>query len=215
MAAAIRDTVPVMRLRRDAGEMTAKHKRIDDDTLHALNGIAYRDQGQTMPYDWATAGITAKFEIETEAGTAVLAATATGMTAHPTQVFTASATTELLTCNGHGVKEGDQIVVANSGGALPTGLAASTRYFAINVTPNAFALATVPSGGPIDITGAGSGTNTFYIVGSWQYDFSSVAAGTVGFFRGWASAWDGSSEIATFPADELGIPIEIVPKGVS
>jgi len=192
--------------------MTAKHKRIDDDTLHALNGIAYRDQAQTMPYDWATAGITAKFEIETEAGTVVLAATATGMTAHPTQVFTAAAGTDLLTCNGHGVKEGDQIVVASSV-TLPTGLAASTRYFAVNVTPNAFALATVPNSAPIDITGAGSGTHTFYIVGSWQYDFSTVAAGTVGFFRGWASAWDGSSEIATFPADEYGIPIEIVSKG--
>lgn len=192
--------------------MTLKHRRIDDDTLQPLNGIAYSDQAEQIPYDWATSGITAKFEMETDAGTSVLAATATGMTAHPTQTFTASASTDLLTCNGHGVKEGQQVIVATSG-TLPTGLTASTRYFAVNVSPNAFALATVPGGVPIDITGAGSGTHTFYVVGSWQYDFSSVAAGTVGQFRGWATAVNGSSEIATFPADDLGIPIEIVAKG--
>lgn len=191
--------------------MTAKHTRIDDDTLQPLNGRAWSDQAQTMPFDWATAGITGKFEIETESGTPVLAATATGMTVHPTQVFTA-ASTGLATCNGHGVKEGDQIVVANQGGALPSGLSASTRYFAVNVTPNAFGLATLPGGVSV-IAGAGTGTHTFYIVGSYQYDFSSTAAGTVGLFRGWASAWNGSSEVATFPADGLGIPIEIVSKG--
>lgn len=189
--------------------MTAKHTRIDDDTLQPLCGIAYSDRAQAMPYDWSTSGITAKFEIETESGTSVLPATATGMTAHPTQTFTA-ASTGLATCNGHGVKEGDQIVVS-SNGTLPSGLATSTRYWAVNVTPNAFGLASVP-GGVTVIAGAGTGTHTFYVVGSWQYDFSSVAAGTVGRFRGWASAVNGS-EVATFPADELGIPIEILAKG--
>jgi hypothetical protein len=190
--------------------MTMTHRRIDDDTLQPLCGIAYSDRAQTMPYDWATSGITAKFEIEKEDGTAVLAATATGMTAHPTQTFTA-ASTGLATCNGHGVKEGDQLIVATSG-TLPSGLAASTRYFAVNVNPNTFGLASVPGGVSL-IAGAGSGTHTFYVVGSWQYDFSSVAAGTVGRFRGWASAVNGSAEIATFPADEYGIGIEILPKG--
>ena len=182
-------------------------RRIIGDTQHAVNAICYLNGD---PYDWT--GKTASVVLEEEIGTSITEAGT--VTAHPTSTFTADATTDLLTCNGHGVKKGDQIVVASSG-TLPTGLAASTRYFAVEVTPNAFKLATLPNGPPIDITGAGSGTNTFYIVGSWQYDFSSVAAGTVGFFRGWASAWDGSSEIATFPADELGIPIEIVPKGVS
>lgn len=190
--------------------MTAKHVRIDDDTLQPLNGMAYSDRAGLMPFDWSAAGITAKFEIESEAGTVVLAATATGMTAHPTQVITA-ASTGLATCNGHGVRENDQIIVATSG-TLPSGLEAATRYWAVNVTPNAFGLAAVPGGVSL-IAGAGSGTHTFYVVGSYQYDFSSVAAGTVGLFRGWASAVNGSAEIATFPADSLGIPIEILSKG--
>jgi hypothetical protein len=65
---------------------------------------------------------------------------------------------------------------------------------------------------PITIAGAGTGTHTFYIVGSVQYDFSVTAAGTVGNFRGWFTGVTGG-EIATFPDDEYGIPIEICSKG--
>jgi hypothetical protein len=190
--------------------MTAeKHKRVVGDTLLPLNRIIRLGPNRD-PVDLSTFGAV-KFEIETDSGTSVLAATATGVTIHPTQTFTASATTDLLTCNGHGVNAGDQVIVATSV-TLPTGLAASTRYFAVQVTPNTFSLSTVPGGAAIDITGAGSGTHTFYIVGSVQYDFSVTAAGTVGNFRGWFTGVT-STEIATFPDDEYGIPIEVAPKG--
>ena len=184
------------------------HKRIVGDTLLKLNGIAYQNDD---PFDWSS--YTAKFETETDSGTSVTAATATGMTAHPTQTFTLDSTNNWLSCNGHGVQNGDQVVLATSGNFTSSGVAASTRYFVVNRTANNFQVATIANGAAIDITGAGSGTHTFYVVGSYQYDFTSGEAGTVRHLRGWASAWDGSSEIATFPNDAQGIPIEIVAKG--
>jgi hypothetical protein len=189
--------------------MTAKHKRIIADTLLPLNAVILRDG---LPMDISS--YTVKFEQEEDDGTSITAATATGITKHPTQSFTADTTYDTIKANEHGVKEDDQIVVANSGGALPTGLAASTRYYAYEVTPNTFKLSTFPGGNvPIDITGAGTGTHTFYVVGSVQYIFPDAAVDEAGQFRGWFTVVDGSSDIATVPDDELGIPIEIVAKG--
>lgn len=187
--------------------MTSKHKRIIGDTLLPMNAVIMRN-GE--PVDLSS--YTVKFEQEEDGGTVITTATATGITIHPSQVFTASASTDLLTCNSHGVKEGDQIVVANSGGALPAGLSALTRYSACEVTPNAFALEAVKGMGKINLTDAGTGTHTFYVVGSVQYDFPAAAVDEVGLFRGWFTIVTGS-EVHTFPDNEYGIPIEILPKG--
>lgn len=180
--------------------MRQTHVRMLNDTLTPLNAVCLFE-GE--PYDWTSK--TASFVMEEEDGTSVsLAGTCT---AHPTQSFTADATTDRITCNGHGVKAGQQVVVATSG-TLPGGLAASTRYFAIEVTANSFSLNTQPDGAPIDITSAGSGTHTFYVVGSVQFDFAAADVDTVGFYRGWFKS-TASSETQHFPDDEYGIPIEI------
>jgi hypothetical protein len=161
-------------------------------TLRPLNAVVYWDREKTDPVDWAT--YTPKFLLEKQDGTVELteADSAALCTAHPTQAFTASATTDLLTKNAHGVKEGQQVVVANSGGVLPTGLTAATRYFAVQVTQNAFALAALPQGAPIDITGAGTGTHTFFVVGSVQVDLATEDVDTAGVYYGWFSATSGS-----------------------
>jgi hypothetical protein len=151
------------------------------DTLLPLNSVLKYGNGD--PIDLSAYTVT--FKMELSDGTVELAETATGVTAHPTQTFTAEADDEYLTCRNHGVKEGDQIIVANSGGALPTGLSASTPYFAVNVTPNKFQLATVPQGAAINITGDGTGTNTFYVVGSVQMDFAAANVDTAGVYYGW------------------------------
>ena len=183
--------------------MTDKHKRMLGDTLLPLNAkIVLNGNPVNLP------DYTVKFKIEQEDGTSVLAETATGVTAHPTQTFTAEADDDYLTCNGHGVKDGDQIIVANSGGALPTGLSASTRYWPINITANRFQLAAFDSGPAINLTTDGTGTNTFYIVGSVQYDFASGTVDEAGQFRGWFTITSGS-EYHHFPSDEYGLPIEI------
>ena len=179
-----------------------------DDTLIPINAVLHWGNGDPVELS----SYTVKFLTETEAGVSDLAATTTGVTAHPTQTFTASTTTDLLTCNGHGVKEGDQIIVANSGGALPTGLSASTRYWAVNVTANAFGLATLPDGPLIDITGAGSGTNTFYIVGSVQMDLPAAAVDTAGTYRAWFTLTSGA-ETKYMPEGDRWIELRVVEAG--
>ena len=178
------------------------------DTLIPLNTVLRWGNGNPVNL----AAYTVAFKMELQDGTAELAETSTGVTANPTQSFTASASTDLLACDDHGVEEGDQIIVANSGGALPTGLAASTRYFAIQVTPNSFALATTPYGPAIDITGAGSGTNTFYIVGSVQMDFASANVDTAGIYYAWFTLTS-SSEKKTLPEGDRWIEVRVVNAG--
>jgi hypothetical protein len=79
--------------------------------------------------------------------------------------FTGEADDNLLTKVAHGLLTGDGPVrVANSGGALPTGLAAATDYYVIKADADTFSLATTRenawAGTAIDLTGDGSGTQT-------------------------------------------------------
>lgn len=148
---------------------------------------------------------TPTLRIETEDGTVVQAGAS--VTKHPTQTFTAEADDDLITCNRHGLKDGQQIVVANSGGALPTGLSASTPYFVVNATPNKFSLSTLPDGPAINLTTDGSGTNTFYRIGSLQYQPVTGDVTSARNLRGWVIVTSGSDPF-TFPADGH-IPIEI------
>jgi hypothetical protein len=185
---------------------TKKHVRIIGDTLTKLNMLVVLN-GE--PVDLSA--YTVKWELEEDDGTVITAATSTGITSHPTQTFTADTTTNQIKCNSHGVELGQKIVVATSG-TLPTGLSASTNYFATDITPDRFKLEEYPGAGAIDITGSGSGTHTFYVVGSVQYDFLSTEVDEAGLFRAWITLVS-SSEIHTFPDDEYGIPIEIKAKG--
>lgn len=83
----------------------------------------------------------------------------------PSFVFTASSVTDKLTATDHGLLTGDgPVQVSNSGGALPTGLAAVTNYWAIVVDTNNVKLATsftnAIAGIAIDLTTNGTGTQT-------------------------------------------------------
>lgn len=79
--------------------------------------------------------------------------------------FTGEADDDLLTATAHGLQTGDGPVrVSNSGGALPTGLAADTDYYVIRASANTFSLATTRenaiAGTAINLTADGSGTHT-------------------------------------------------------
>jgi len=190
--------------------MTEKHRRMIGDTLLPLNRVLRL--GPTRdPFDLAS--YTVKFEIETEDGTSVLAATATGVTKHPTQTFTLDSTLNWIACNAHGYQVGDVWVPATSGSLSGTGLTAATRYKVVERDIDWFRVSVKSEGPTVTIAGAGTGTHTSYVVGSVQYDFATTPAGTARRMRGWFSVWDGSSEIATWPDDRFGIPIEIEPKG--
>jgi hypothetical protein len=179
------------------------------DTLLPLNAVLLDGNGN--PFDLSL--YTVKFTLETEAGTEELAATTTGVTKHPTQTFTAEADDDYLTCNGHGVQTGDQVIVATTGGALPTGLAAATRYFARDVHPNVFRLATLNEANQyVNITTDGTGTNTFYVVGSVQMDFAAANVDTAANYRGW---WvlESGSESKLIPEGNHWIAVNVVNKG--
>ena len=189
----------------------SSHKRMVGDTLTPLNAKLARNGS---PVDLSS--LTVKFQLESDAGISLLAETTTGVTAHPTSTFTVDTTNNWIVANAHGLKDQgeviDQIIVSNSGGALPTGLAASTRYFVKDATPNNFRVSLTPGGAAVTISGAGTGTHSMYALGSVQYDFSATAAGTAGSYRGWFTVYSGS-EFDTFPPDKAGIRIEVLPYG--
>lgn len=177
------------------------------DTLFPMNTILLDGDGN--PIDLSA--YTVKFEMEQQDGDAELAATTTGVTAHPTQTFTVDASEDTIKCRGHGVKENDQIIVASTT-TLPTGLSASTPYFARDVKPNTFKLSTYPQSNAIDISTTGSGTHTFYVVGSVQMDFASTNVDTAGIYWGWFTLTSGS-EVVTKPEGDKHYLVNVVNKG--
>lgn len=95
-------------------------------------------------------------------------------------IFTASSSSGLLiTDNTHGLLDGNIVQVANSGGALPGNLSASTNYHVRDKTTNTFKLATSAGGAAIAYSSAGSGTNTWHYgspttTGTWAINSSSI-----------------------------------------
>ncbi len=87
-------------------------------------------------------------------------------------IFTADAGTDTLTSTAHGWINDERLFVYNSGGALPSGLSAETRYWVVNKATDTFQLSATQGGAAIDITDAGSGT---------QYATKSVYAMFVAF----------------------------------
>lgn len=178
------------------------------DTGDPLDVVLLDKNGN--PYNLAS--YTVKVRMELVDGTEELAATQTGVTVHPTQTFTAEADDEYLTCVSHGLQDGDQIIVANSGGALPTGLSASTRYWPIQITPNRFQVAAYPQGPAISLTTDGTGTNTFYIVGSARYTFASTNVDTAQTMRLWFQLISGS-DVLTEPKGDSWFEVRVVAAG--
>lgn len=76
--------------------------------------------------------------------------------------FTADSGTDTCTSAGHGLNDDDVVYVRNSGGGLPGGLTADTKYFVINSDPNTFQLSLTSGGAAINITSNGTGTQNFY-----------------------------------------------------
>jgi len=139
--------------------------------------LLFEDSGNPLNI----ADYTPKVYGETEAGGAWIGETTTGVTAHPTQNFTASASENRLTANAHMLRDGQQIVLA--GASLPGGLTAATRYFVRNATPNDFQVSLRPNSTIVDISSAGSGAMTFYVVGTVRYQFQSGDVDAAGNFR--------------------------------
>jgi hypothetical protein len=173
------------------------------DTLVPLNAIIEHTSG---PVDISADTIKFLMKSDDGLGTSVIAATTTGITRQPTQIFTAviSVNSGVVFCNGHGVLEGQQLLLYTTS-ALPGGLLTSTRYYAVQVTPDAFGLARFPQGSPITLTDNGTGQHTFTVVGSVQYDRSGFPA-TAGRYRAWFQRISGSAT-QTYPQGDDYIAI--------
>ncbi len=76
--------------------------------------------------------------------------------------FNVDAGTDIITAAAHGLNDDDIIVLTNSGGALPAGLAVDTKYFVITSTTNTFQVSLTEGGSAVDITGTGTGTHSFH-----------------------------------------------------
>lgn len=105
-----------------------------------------------------------------------------------TSTFTADASTDTITLTtgtlqfgGHGANY-RAVTVSNSGGALPGGLSAGTTYFVIDVSQSTIKLATsaanAVAGTAIDITSAGTGTQTITSVDPTQIKQYALVPGT-------------------------------------
>lgn len=72
-------------------------------------------------------------------------------------VSSVDTSTDALALNMHGFSTGDPVQFrADGGGTLPTGLSASTTYYAIRVDESHFKVSATEGGGAVDLTTAGS-----------------------------------------------------------
>jgi hypothetical protein len=79
-----------------------------------------------------------------------------------TQTFTATiASPAVITCNGHGLRNGDTVLFTTTG-ALPTNLTANTQFFVINAAANTFQVSATLNGAAVNSTGSQSGTHTLH-----------------------------------------------------
>lgn len=75
-------------------------------------------------------------------------------------VVSANTGTSRLTKINHGMADGEEITISNSGGELPSGLNEGYTYFVVNKTANDFQLEATSGGGAINLTTVGVGTHT-------------------------------------------------------
>lgn len=151
-----------------------------------------------------------------------------------TQTFTASASTDILTLTDklENLRRGNAVRVSNSGGALPTGLAAATDYYIVPVGELTYKLATSfansMAGTTIDITGDGSGVQTLTLRSEPRYTAHGIVddsdqpsdvlaklcatmAGVIVYSAGTFEVHAGAAgtSVMTLDEDDLRGPIEI------
>jgi len=141
-----------------------------DEALRIDNTLAAVPTGTILPFLGASAptGFLMMYGQEVSATTylallqTLLANSSFVLTLNTGTAFTAANATNLFTSAGHGLSNGDVVLVSNSGGALPSGLSTYTPYYVINRTTNDFQLSTTAGGSAVDITTDGTGTHKFH-----------------------------------------------------
>ncbi len=105
--------------------------------------------------------------------------------------ITVDPATDIVTWLGRSPANGEVVILENSGGYLPGGLAEKTAYYAVNVAGATCKLSLTEGGAPIDITSAGTGTSfagelpEIYrqamemVIGFWYENRSAVNIGNI------------------------------------
>jgi hypothetical protein len=75
---------------------------------------------------------------------------------------TADAGTDTFTLNSHGLANNAVVYFTNSGGALPTGVSALTKYYIVNTATNTFQISATRGGSVLNFTTNGTGTQSVY-----------------------------------------------------
>ena len=127
-------------------------------------------------------------------------------TVQPTRAFTVDTANDQLICVGHGITKNWKLYLASSG-TLPTGLTEG-YYFAVDVSEDRLGVSLEPNGEAVDITAAGSGTHSLYIVGHVQYAFAANDVDAAGLFGAWFDVTAGGLT-ASYPPDKMGLVIVI------
>jgi hypothetical protein len=149
-------------------------------------------------------GLTVKLAVDDVDGVNVVAATTTGVSIQPTNSVTVDATNGEWKAINHGLKQGDEVILATSD-VLPAGFATATRYFVRDATPHRFKLSYKPNTVAIALTDAGSGSHTYYVVGhvtrAWQTGELPAVTADGEDHRAYWTVTDGSSLVSTHPAN--------------
>lgn len=122
--------------------------------IHLIKGLNYdtfTPGGTTIPEATTVDNIRASYLLKDASVAGAATATVT------------YSTTNILSCNGHGLAIGD-VVVFTTTGTLPTGMSANTLYYVIatNFGANQFSLSTTFGGTILGISAAGTGTHTMH-----------------------------------------------------
>jgi len=179
----------------------------DASSIEPLNAVVKRYGG---PLNWAS--YTAEVVVEKEDGTVELAATSTGVTAHPTQAFTLDSTNNWIACNAHGAEVHDIWVPSTSGSLSGTGLTAAVRYKIVEKDVDWLRVALTSGAQPITIAGAGTGTHSAYILGSVQFAPAAAQLDTPGTYRVWFRAKSGS-DVFHYPIGQDYFELRIETRG--
>jgi hypothetical protein len=178
------------------------------DTLRPL-GIIFKSTRGAIALNSGT--YTVKFAMDDSADADIISWTSSRITIEPTKAVTANATTHEFTAENHQLLQDDEIIFATDD-TLPAPLVAGTRYFVRNASPHKFKVSDRPNGTPIELTNAGTGNHTFYIVGyaHYTFDVGDSATPTTGtaYNKAYFQLIDSGGKITTYPLDDY-IPVKI------
>jgi hypothetical protein len=150
------------------------------DTLSKWSAVIWQLNGK--PADLT--GKTVQFAMDDGEGTDIVVATTDGVTVQPEKSFEFDITRNRVVDYSHDVEATYQLMLSTTG-ALPPELSTSRRYYAVLIDETSFKLSLTRNGPPISISDGGTGTHSYTVLGSVEYQPSDEAVENVGDYYGW------------------------------